>query len=139
MLSRSAHRQKEMATRQALGASRARIARQLIVESVVLSITGGGLGVIVTIWGVHALVQLISNGSAADFGFEVVLDWRVFAFTSAVTFATGVRAWTSRPLSKKARSLSLRRPAKVCVFVSATRSWRYRSLFPSSCLSAQDC
>jgi predicted permease len=92
MLSRSAHRQKEMATRQALGASRARIARQLIVESVVLSITGGGLGVIVTIWGVHALVQLISNGSAADFGFEVVLDWRVFAFTSAVTFATGIFA-----------------------------------------------
>ena len=92
MLSRSAHRQKEMATRQALGASRARIARQLIVESVVLSITGGGLGVIVAIWGIHALVQLISNGSAADFGFEVVLDWRVFAFTSAVTFATGIFA-----------------------------------------------
>ena len=92
MLSRSAHRQKEMATRQALGASRARIARQLLVESAVLSIAGGGLGVIVAIGGVHALVQLMSNGSAAPFAFAVVPDWRVLAFAGAVTFAAGTLA-----------------------------------------------
>ena len=90
MLARSARRQKEMATRQALGASRARIARQLLTESVMLSLAGGASGVFVAIWGVHALVHLLSKGATEPFAFAVAPDWRVLAFTAAITLATGV-------------------------------------------------
>jgi len=89
-LARSAQRQKEMATRQALGASRVRVARQLITESIVLSFLGGAVGVMVSILGVHALVQLISNGAPDRFVFAIEPDWRVIVFTTALTLATGI-------------------------------------------------
>ncbi|WP_158820477.1 ABC transporter permease [Granulicella sp. S156] len=102
MLARSARRQKEMATRQALGASRARIARQLLTESVVLSLAGGVSGVLVSIWGVHALVQLLSQGTTQPFAFVIAPDWRVLAFTTAVTLATGVLSGLA-PIFRDAR------------------------------------
>ena len=90
MLARSAARQKEMAVRLALGAGRARIARQLLTESVMLSVAGGALGVLLAIWGVHAITALVTSGSDRPFGFVVAPDWRVLAFTIAVTFFTGI-------------------------------------------------
>ena len=89
-LARSATRQKEMAARLALGAGRARIVRQLLTESVLLSLTGGALGVFVAIWGVDALSKLMSSASDQPFPFSVSPDWRVLAFTAAVTLVTGI-------------------------------------------------
>jgi macrolide transport system ATP-binding/permease protein len=90
MLARSAARQKEMAVRLALGAGRARIIRQLLTESVMLSVTGGALGVLLAVWGVHAITALVTSGSERPFGFVIAPDWRVLAFTVGVTFVTGI-------------------------------------------------
>lgn len=90
MLARSAARQKEMAVRLALGAGRARVIRQLLTESVMLSVAGGALGVLLAIWGVHAITVLVSSGSDRPFGFVIAPDWRVLGFTIAVTFLTGI-------------------------------------------------
>ena len=90
ILARSANRQKELAMRQALGAGRARIVRQLLTESLVLATAGGALGILVAVWGVHALTRLISSGLDRPFPFVIAPDWRVLAFTSGVTLATGI-------------------------------------------------
>ena len=90
ILARSANRQKELAMRQALGAGRARIARQLLTESLVLATTGGALGILLAVWGVHALTKLISSGLDQPFPFVISPDWRVLAFTTGVTLATGI-------------------------------------------------
>jgi predicted permease len=90
ILARSANRQKELAVRQALGAGRARIARQLLTESLVLANTGGALGILVAVWGVHALTRLISSSLDHPFPFVIAPDWRVLAFTGGVTLATGI-------------------------------------------------
>ena len=90
MLARAAARQKEMAVRLALGAGRARVMRQLLTESVMLSVAGGALGVLLAVWGVHAITALVTSGSDRPFGFVIAPDWRVLAFTIGVTFITGI-------------------------------------------------
>ena len=90
MLARSAARQKEIAIRLALGAGRARIIRQLLTESVMLSLAGGGSGILLAIYGVHAITALLTAGSNRPFGYVVAPDWRVLAFTLVVTVLTGI-------------------------------------------------
>jgi predicted permease len=90
MLARSATREKEMAVRLAMGAGRARIARQLLTESVMLSVIGGALGILVAVWGVDAITKLISSGSDQPFPFVAAPDWRVLVFMVGVTFLTGI-------------------------------------------------
>jgi len=88
LLTRAAARQREMSLRVALGASQARLARQLFTESMVLAAAGGALGVAMAIMGVPALVRRLPADlpRAAEIG----VDWRVLAFTTVVALATGV-------------------------------------------------
>jgi predicted permease len=89
-LARSAARQKEMAVRLALGASRRRLARQLLTESLMVSVTGGALGLLLAEWGVYAFTALMSNSSYSPFPFSVSLDWRILAFEFGASVLTGI-------------------------------------------------
>jgi putative ABC transport system permease protein len=95
-LARASSRQREMAIRTAIGASRGRVVRQLLTESVVLGVAGGILGFIIGAIGVRALLSIapgdlprISDAASAASAVSA-LDWRVLAFTLAISIATGI-------------------------------------------------
>ena len=90
MLARSAARRKEMAVRLALGAGRTRIVRQLLTESVMLSVIGGVLGIFFAYWGAHAIVSFVSSNQTRALGFAAGVDMRVLGFTVAVSLITGI-------------------------------------------------
>jgi predicted permease len=88
LLARAAIRRRETAIRQALGASRRRLIRQWLTESVLLGIAGGVIGLILAVWANQLLVSQLQSTplSALEFG----LDYRVLAFTFVVSVATGI-------------------------------------------------
>jgi len=88
MLVRSASRQKEIAVRAALGAGRVRLLRQLLTESVTLSLLGGAGGVLLGSWGVQALLSL--NPIPLPRYNQIRLDLTVLAFTLAASVITGI-------------------------------------------------
>jgi putative ABC transport system permease protein len=88
LLVRAATRQKEIALRTALGASRWRIARQMITESLLLAICGGALGALLATWGVQLLVKL-SEGSIPPTA-KVKIDATVLGFTLLISIITGL-------------------------------------------------
>ena len=88
MLARASARHKEIAVRKALGASRARLIRQLLTECVLLSTVGALLGVLFARWGTSLLVRFISTGSNSVF-LDLSFDWRILCFTAAVAVFTG--------------------------------------------------
>ena len=92
LLVRATGRRREIAIRAAIGGSRGRIIRQLLTESVVLSLAGGVLGLFVGWAGIRALLSVNTAGlpRVGEAGSLVGLDWRVVAFTMAVSLATGV-------------------------------------------------
>ena len=87
-LARATYRQREIAVRTALGASRFRIVRQLLTESVLLSVVSGALGLVVSVWLTKLLVS-ISPPNSPRFE-EIGMDARVFGFAFAIAFVTGV-------------------------------------------------
>ncbi len=92
LLVRATGRKRELAIRSALGASRGRIIRQLLTESVLLSVAGAVLGLVLGFAGVRALLAVSPAGlpRLGENGSAVVMDWRVLAFTLAVSLLTGV-------------------------------------------------
>ncbi len=87
-LARSAVREREFGIRVALGASRARLVRQLLTESILLSVVGAAGGVLLAMWGTDALLAL--GASALPRGQEVSVDGRVLLFALGVALVTGV-------------------------------------------------
>src|SRR5687767_8299508 len=88
LLARATARRKEMAIRTAVGASRWRIARQLLTESILVSMIGGALGLLLAYGGVQLLLYM--SPTAIPRSREIGLDWLVLTFTLSLSFVTGV-------------------------------------------------
>jgi putative ABC transport system permease protein len=89
MLARASTRHKEIAVRKALGASRARLIRQLLTECVLLSTAGAILGILFARWGGALLVRYISTGDNKVF-LDLSFDWRTLSFTAGMAVFTGI-------------------------------------------------
>jgi putative ABC transport system permease protein len=92
LLVRSTVRKREMAIRSAMGADRGRIVRQLMTESVLLSVVGGLLGLALGVTGIRSLLSVNTAGlpRLGDNGSLVHIDWRVAGFTLGVSLLTGL-------------------------------------------------
>ena len=101
MLSRAATREKEMGIRAALGAAPGRIARQLLTESVLLSVVGAGLGLALAAAGLNVLKTALPADTPRLL--DVHLDWRVLMFTGGLAILTGL-AFGLAPALQSARS-----------------------------------
>ena len=88
LLARATARRKEMAIRTALGAGRWRIARQLLTESVLLSLIGGTIGLLLARMGIKLILYM--SPDAIPRSREIGLDWKVLAFTVGISFMTGI-------------------------------------------------
>jgi len=89
LLARGAARQREIAIRMALGSSRARLIRQLLTESLLLSLLGAALGIVFAQWGSHFLVKFLSSSRLPVY-LDLSVDGRVLAFTAGVAILTGL-------------------------------------------------
>jgi putative ABC transport system permease protein len=92
LLVRATGRRREMAIRAAIGGSRGRLIRQLLTESVVLSLAGGALGLLLGVIGIRALLAVNTAGLplVGEDGSLVGVDWRVLGFTIAISLGTGI-------------------------------------------------
>lgn len=119
MLARGSQRQREMSVRLALGAGRARIARQMLVESLMLAGLGGLSGLLVGYLG-SRFAPLLTENAWQRSDFRIHFDWLVFAFTAGVTLVTGIlfglapawaatRAQVSSGLKETSQSATRRR------------------------------
>ena len=88
LLARASGRRREIAIRTALGAGRGELLRQLLTESLLLSIAGGMVGLLAALWGIHFLEKLVPGGIAAITGLRV--DAPVLGFTLGVSLLTGL-------------------------------------------------
>jgi putative ABC transport system permease protein len=88
MLSRALSRRKEFAVRTALGAARSRLVRQLLTESTMLAVTGGGAGVLLAVWALDQIPELV--GRALPVYAHPSLDWGAMLATAALAIGTGL-------------------------------------------------
>lgn len=88
LLARAASREREIAIRMALGAGRLNLIRQILVESLILSLLGGALGAGIAAWGTELLIKLNPQGIPRSA--EITTDWKVLGFALAVSIVTGL-------------------------------------------------
>ena len=91
LLARASSREKEIAVRLTLGARRGRVLIQLLMESLILALTGGAAGLVLAYWGARGIVAMVvkaSGGEGPNISSE--LDLRVLLFTAAVSILTGI-------------------------------------------------
>lgn len=126
-LSRAAARQKEIALRLALGASRLRIVRQLLTESVLLAMLGGATGAIFAYWGKDMLLA-VRPWTGSEMNLDLKLDLRVLLFTFAVSLITGIIFGLAPALRATRVDLSPVLKESAASVVGGTRSLLTKSL-----------
>ena len=89
LLAQSVARRRELAVRLSLGAGRGQLVRQLLVESIMLSLMGATAGLVIAAWGSRALVATLSTRTSTV-ALDLSMDWRVAAFTATVGILTGL-------------------------------------------------
>jgi predicted permease len=89
LLARATARTKEVGVRLSIGASRLRLVRQFLTESLVLSVLGGAAGLLLA-WGASRALVLLLSERREDFALAPTLDWRVLGFTVGITLVTGI-------------------------------------------------
>jgi putative ABC transport system permease protein len=90
LLARATGRQREIAVRAAFGATRWRIVRQLLTESVLVALAGAGLGLLIAVWGLDLILAAIPERHAVPFWMRFTIDGPVLLFTLAVAVGTGL-------------------------------------------------
>lgn len=89
-LARATARAREFAIRAALGASRAHLLRPLLVESLLLSLTGGALGLLVALWTNEWFSRRFVESIPVTIAFDLSIDWRVFSFALGASVVAGI-------------------------------------------------
>ena len=89
LLARAAARRREIAIRLAIGASRSRLLRQLVTESILLFLAAGAAGVLLAHWMIGALMSLVPR-LPVQLGLDPTIDWRVLSFALAVSLVAGL-------------------------------------------------
>lgn len=95
LLAQAAARESELAIRSALGASRGRMVRQFMAETLLLSLVGGAIGVLAALWGVHWLLKLAPSETPGLAGVSINLPVLFFAFGLCVVVAVGLGTFTA--------------------------------------------
>ncbi|MEW6128156.1 MAG: ABC transporter permease [Acidobacteriota bacterium] len=122
MLARAARRQKEIATRLAMGATRGRIIRQLLTESLLIALAGGALGLSLAWWALSALYPLllaqfpVSATFRASMALNLEPDYRVFGFMLLMALLSGLAAGLAPALQASRPSLTLALKGEGSVF-----------------------
>jgi predicted permease len=112
LLARAVGRQREIAVRLALGASRIRIVRQLLTESVLLGVVGGASGLLLAVWSIHLIYPLVlaqlpvPPAMIEQFALDLSPDYRVFGFALFVSLLSGIAAGLAPALQSSRANLS---------------------------------
>jgi len=126
LLARAAARRRETAIRQAVGATRPRLIRQWLTESIVLGVAGGAFGLLLALWANQLLSSYLQATPLA--ALELGLDWRVLAFTLSVSVVTGIVFGLAPALQASRLDIVMALKSEDAAHGSARRS-RLRSAF----------